>query len=208
MAEVYYYLPADKVEHVVECGIKLSRLYDRETVINGQTKKCISALLNPKDDMVKYQSEKLKCVKLNLPARYCFVADRYLYLSAQRHSHAMELFNSSIVPIQDYVFGSYRFPECLVATTVIYNQISKLNKKLDSPVLYDNSEKLYLNNIMESYREAFDDFYDNVLYFLFNELVEKGRFKKIEDHDTGITIFIDNKTDRIYTIKTADLTKY
>jgi len=79
MVEVYYYIPKEEVENAVECGLKLSEYFDKEVVIGNTRQKCISALLNPKDDMEKYRSESLRCVKLELPPEYCFVADKYLY---------------------------------------------------------------------------------------------------------------------------------
>ncbi len=79
MVEVYYYLPSREVEEVVECGLKLSKWHDKEVVINGDSKKCISALLNPRDDIGKYRSADFKCVKFELAPQYCYAADRYLY---------------------------------------------------------------------------------------------------------------------------------
>ena len=208
MVEVYYYLPVGEVENAVECGIKLSRWFDKEVEINGDTKKCIAAFLNPKDDIEKYKSADLKCVKLELDPKYCFVADKFLHNVSRSFPKALELFNQSIIPIEKYIFGSYRIPECLVLSTIIAGQVEVLDKRLDSPVLFGNSEELYINNIVESYREEYDDFNDAMLYSFYCKLVEAGKMEIIEDSEKKIAVFIDKEKGKNYTIMIPDMGKY
>ena len=33
MVEVYYYVPIEELENAVECGLKLSKWYDKEVLI-------------------------------------------------------------------------------------------------------------------------------------------------------------------------------
>lgn len=208
MVEVYYYLPADKADEVVECGLKLSEWYSKEVAVNGDKRKCISALLNPKDDIDKYKSSEFKCVKLELPPHYCFAADKYLYLAGQADSKAMELYLESIIPVKEYIFGAYRLPECLVTSTIIAGHISILDKRLDSPVLFDNSEDLYINNILESYRESHSDFNDCLLYNFYSKLAETGKVDKIEDINNKIAVFIEKESGKAFTVKIPDLDSY
>jgi hypothetical protein len=208
MVEVYFYMPVNKVENAVECGMKLSQWFDKEVQINGQNRKCIAAFLNPKDDMDKYKSADLKCVKLQLDAKYCFVGDKFLYQVGVNIPKALELFNQSIIPIEKYIFGSYRIPECLVLSTIIAGQIEVLDKRLDSPVLFGNSEELYINNIIETYREEYDDFNDAVLYSFYCKLVDAGKMEIIEDSDKKIAVCIDKEKGKNYTIMVPDLRKY
>ena len=208
MVEVYYYVPADEVDNAVECGLKLSRWYDKEVVIAGDSKKCISVLLNPKDDMEKYKSETYRCVKLELAPDYCYVADKYLYQVGLEIPQVMDIYMRTIVPIKDYMFGAYRLPECLVTSTVIGDHISLLNKRLDSPVLFDNSEELYVNNIIETYKEQHEDFADSMLYYFYCSLVEKGKFEKFEDREGKISVFMDKRSGKAYTIKVPNMDKY
>jgi hypothetical protein len=208
MVEVYFYMPVNEVGNAVECGMKLSQWFDKEVQINGQNRKCIAAFLNPKDDMDKYKSADLKCVKLQLDAKYCFVGDKFLYQVGVNIPKALELFNQSIIPIEKYIFGSYRIPECLVLSTIIAGQIEVLDKRLDSPVLFGNSEELYINNIIETYREEYDDFNDAVLYSFYCKLVDAGKMEIIEDSDKKIAVFIDKEKGKNYTIMVPDLRKY
>jgi len=207
LAEVYYYVPAEETENIVECGLKLSKWYDRVVNIDGQQKMCISALLNPKDDMEKFHNDSLKCVKLELLSKYCYVADKSIYLAGCDNSDIMNLYYKTLIPLEQYIFGTYRIPECLIFSTVIYGQISVLNKSLDSPVLYDNSEDLYLNNIIEGLKDEHERFNDAILYYFYDALEKKERFRKIECSDLNYVVFIDNLTDRFCIIERPDLSK-
>lgn len=208
LVEVYRYLPAEEVPNVVECGLKLTKWYDRTIIADGQKNLYISALLNPKDDMAKYCSDNFKCVRLEVPSKYCHVADKSLYLAGQRNPEIMNLYYKTLIPVEQYIFGSYRKPECLINTTIIYSQISELNKGLGSPVLYNNSEELYLNNIVESLKEEHDNFNDAILYYLYDSLVKEGKYRKVESADSNLAVFNDNRTDKFYIIKKPDLKKY
>lgn len=208
MPELYFYIPSEEAHNAVECGLKLSKWFDREVLLDGEFKKCLSALLNPKDDMEKYRSAEYKCLKLELESRHCFVADRHLYLVGVNHPEVMDIYMSSIIPVENYIFGSYRLPECLITTTALAGQIGILDKRLDSPILFDNSEDLYINNIIESYKEEHDDFNDCLLYYFYNRLAEIGKADKIEDNKNNIAVFIDKDRERVFTIKIPDLRGY
>ncbi len=205
MVEVYYYVPVEEVENAVLCGLKLSKWYDREVPINGESKKCLTALLNPKDDMEKYRSDRYKCVKLEILPKYCFVADRYLYMMGLSNPAAMEMYYASIMPVEDYIFGTYRLPECLVTSTVIGECISVLEERLGTPILFENSEELYLNNIMEAYQERDTAVIDAMLYCFYSKLAEMGRLRKMEDTEKKVAVFFDEPGGRRYTIKIPEM---
>ena len=208
MVEVYFFMPVNEVDIAVECGIKLSKWFDKEVVIEGERRKCILALLNPKDDIKKYNSGEYRCLKLELDPKYCFVADNFLYQVGLGSLDTMKMYTSSIIPLKDYIFGSYRLPECLVTSTVIAGRVAVLDKRLDSPVLYDNSEGLYMNNIFETYKEEHDDFNDAVLYYFYCKLAEVDKYTKTEDNDKEIAVFVDKTTGRVITIKIPDISGY
>lgn len=208
MAEVYFYVPAEKAEVAAECGMKLSEWHDREVNISGENKKCISAFLNPRDDIAAYKSQNCRCVKLDVNPKYCYIADGYLYRLGRNKPEVMRMYEESIMPVEDYKFGKYRKPECLIACTIIGDSISLLEKKLDSPILFSNSEELYFNNLLEGFREMHDDFNDASMYFLLSALVDVGLVKKIEDAQSGMAIFVQEQSGRVYTINIPDLGKY
>jgi hypothetical protein len=205
MVEVYYYIPVEEAENAVECGLKLSRWFEKEVMLNGESKKCISTLLNPRDDLNKFKSAEMNCIKLELPPNYCYVADRALYDMGISSWEFMKKYEESIVPAEKYTFGTYRMPECLVTCTIISDQISILDGHLDSPILYYNSEELYVNNIIEGYKESFRDFNDTMLYCYYSKLSELGQLTKTENVEKGLTAFIDRDTGKVFTVKTPDM---
>jgi len=205
MVDIYYYIPINDVDNVVDCGLKLSTWFDREVVFNGENKKCITALLNPKDDMKKYNSQHYKCLRFELNTNYCFVADKYLYQVGLKMPEIMEQYIASIIPIKNYIFGAYRIPECLVTSTIISEHIKVLDKRIDVPILYDNSEELYINNIIANYREDYKDFNDTMLYYFYCGLCENGKIDKFEDLEEKIAIFFDKNTGKNFTIKMPEI---
>lgn len=208
MVEVYFYMPADQIENAVECGIKLSDWYSREIDLEGVRKKCIAALLNPRDDHGRYMSSAYRCLKLEVQPKYCFVADSLLYEAGLTYPVVMEMYNRSIMPIEKYTFGDYRLPECLITGTVIGEHVSVLGKGLDTPVLYSNSQELYFNNILEGFRETHDDFNDTLLYHFYRRLCEEGKAIGIEDAASGLAIFTDDRDGRAYTLRIPDMESY
>ncbi|MEN2775471.1 hypothetical protein ABCY62_10585 [Acetivibrio clariflavus] len=201
MVEVYYYVPQDKVRDSIECGLKLSQWYEKEVQIEFENKKCLCALLNPRDDMDKYKSPDYKCLRLELYPEYCYVADKSLYELGLQHDEVMKLYMDSITPIKDYIFGMYRLPECLVTTTVIPEQISLLDKGLGSPILFNNSEELYINNLIEDFRQKYDNLNDRLLFGFFKGRATEGEMEMIEKDGNGFVAFIDKKTDRAFTVR-------
>ncbi len=199
MVEVYFYMPADKANYAVDCGIKVSEWYSRETAIEGNNKKCIAALLNPRDEYDKYISSEYKCLKLEVESRHCFIADRSLYEAGKSYPQAMELYKCSIVPIADYAFGNYRLPEVLVTSTILGEHISVSGKMLDTPVLYDNSQELYFNNLMEQLKEEHDNLNDTLLYLYFKWLSDTGKAQCIGDTDGKYAVFSVTGEQRTYT---------
>lgn len=208
MVEVYFYLPAGRVEDAVECGVKLSDWYSKVIEMESGIKKCISALLNPRDDTEKYKSSDYKCIKMEIMTKYCYVAESLLYQAGLVYPEAMELYHRTIVPLESYNFGHFRLPECLVTSTVIGDQVSILDKRLDSPILFNNSEELYMGNIIEDFKEKHSNFNDALLYSFFLRLTETGIYRMIKNEGDGTAIFIDNRDDKIYTIKIPDLRSY
>ena len=208
MVEVYFYLPASHVDNAVECGIKLSDWYSKEIELDGVVRKCISALLNPRDDMEKYVSPEYRCIKMEIMTKYCYIADGVLYQAGLVNSEAMNLYNRSIVTAESYKFGHFRLPECLVTSTVIGEYVSILDKRLDSPILFNNSEELYVGNIIESFKENHVNFNDALLYTFFCRLADIGAFRMVGDETCGIAVFIDKRDNRVYTVKKPDLGRF
>lgn len=201
MVEVYFYVPAADAEHAVLCGLKLSRWAERQIQLEGTVRNCICALLNPRDDRDKYKSGEYACLKLTLREENCRVGDGALYQVGLDYPEVMQLYERSIVPIREYRFGSYRLPECLVMTTPVAEEVNLVGRGLDSPILFSNSEELYLGNLEEALKEQHEDFYDTVLYFFFCRLVDNGSFRKFEDREGKMAVFEEAGSGRTRTIR-------
>lgn len=208
MFDAYFYLPEEKVDNVLDCGMKLSEWFNRDAFIKGEPRRCIAALLHPKDDYAGYRSEKIQCIKLELPLESCYIADQSLYLVGAENSSAREMYMKSILPAKEYVFGSYRLPECLITGTIIAEQISLLDKRMDSPLLFNSSEELYINNIIESYRENHSDINDTLIYYFYSKLADSGKVDKIEDIKSRLAVFKNRSTGAYVTVKIPNLEDY
>jgi hypothetical protein len=203
MIEVYYYLINDKVDYYVECGLKLSEWASRTVKIDGILKNCIVALINPRDDMEKYKSDAFTCVKIRVDKRYCYVSEGCLYKAGLKSVKLMGEYEKSIAPAEHYVFGTYRQPEFLITTTIIGGNISIYNKKMGPPILYKNSAELYINNLVEAFREKYNDFNNNIMYYLFEKISsETSRFEKIVDSENSMNFYKDTESGRVYSIAT------
>ncbi|PYG89164.1 hypothetical protein LY28_00987 [Ruminiclostridium sufflavum DSM 19573] len=205
MPEVYYYVKLEEVSDITDCGLKLSEFYDKEVIIENEKKQCFSALLNPKDDMELYGSASFCCLKLQVKSEKCFVADRFIFETVQDNN--IELYYKTIIPIEKYMFGTYRLPECLITTTILPDEAYILDKRIDSPIIYSNSEELYINNILQDLRDNYAEM-DNVLLYLFlDNLTVMGRLEKVENINAGMTIF-KNESGKTYCIKKPDFSSF
>ena len=206
MPEVYYFVKTEDVDDILDCGMKLSSFHDKKVVIDGVEKLCFSTLLNPKDDMEKYRDSNFTCIKLQVANKYCFAADKFIYDALNCAAQSLELYYDSIIPLENYTFGTYRLPECLVTTTILEGEAKVLDKRMDSPVIYTNSEQLYINNVIETLSEKNEELEDCMLYSLLDRLYELGSVEKIENQGPN-TIFKDS-VDRIYCIKRPNMDKF
>ena len=80
MAVVYLYVPVEKAEVIVECGLKLSEWKNKnvQTPWSSFPQPCICALLHPDDDK-RSKDSAFQCIKLDIPAEDCIIADKDLY---------------------------------------------------------------------------------------------------------------------------------
>lgn len=182
--ELYFYISVTEAEEAAECGISLESHFSRSFKINGDMMKCIVALLNPKDDPDKYNSDAFACLCIQPDMRYSFVIDGAVYaagLAGQQDA----------LPLNDYIYGSFRLPECLITSTVLPGKVRIAGRVLDAPLLYDNSKDFYIECLFEKYRENEPDFLEDVLYRYFDALVSEnnGEIEKFTDAASGLAIF-------------------
>lgn len=205
--EIYYYVKSENVANILDCGLKLSAFHNKEVAIGNEKLRCFSGLLNPKDDPELYKSGEYTCLKVQVKKEKCFVADRFLYEAALGQALGLELYHQSILPVDKYIFGTYRLPECLITTTILAGEASVLDKRMDSPIIYTNSEELYVNNILQEFREQHAEFDDCLLYSLFDKLTDLYIFEKVENEERGIAVY-RTQGGKTYCIRKPDFEKF
>jgi hypothetical protein len=192
--EAYYYVPISEKENIVTCGMKLSETAERMVMIDGHPTNCISALLHPKDNMTKYKSNQFTCIRIELKEKFCFVGEKSFAEDPLSH----DLYLKSIIPVENYKLGTYRNPECLITCTILPENISLENKTIGYPILYNNSQDLYISSLMETLANQYSNFDEIVLRLFLDDLFEQGKLKKIESQNADI---YTNNEGQIYTLK-------
>ena len=132
MAIVYRYVLKEFANDVLINGIDASKDSDADIQVNGSVIPCILALLNPKDDEYKFNSNEYIGIKLDVSDDYCKIVDA---------SEPKE--NDEIFDYEKYKLGTFKNPTVLIASSISPESISVLNKDIDIPVLYNNSRDLY-----------------------------------------------------------------
>lgn len=202
--DVYCHISVDRADNVVDCGLKLSDMADREIMLNGMSKRCFQAYLSPEDDADFFEQNDYRCIKIQVRKSVCRMADGFLYEMGKTNEDAMKLYEKSIIPVENYVFGIYRKPVCLITTTMIPGEITLLNKNLDAPVLFRKSEELYVNNIIESFRYEKDNFYDSLLFSYFAYLEQNAQAVRVQSEDGRMVVFKLKDKDELYCIRKYD----
>lgn len=155
----YFYIDKNEAEEAAECGLKLSVYGEEILAERDHPMRAVRALLSPKDDMSKYNDEGLACLKLDIPGDKLLVAEG-IYLETGN----WEWFNESVLHAENYIFGTYRKPYYLITFTISNEFIGILDKKRDVPVLYDDSEELYIHKMKARFEDNDHNFYDKALY--------------------------------------------
>lgn len=135
MSIIYYYTKNDNLPIYLKYGIRLSKNFDKELNVSGYKKPFLIGFLNPKDDIKKYDSSFYTCLKLDVLPNHCKVVD------FSSNDVFDELIN--FIPLDEYVFGTFKNPIVLIDTSIISDKISLYNKIMDIPILYDNSEDFF-----------------------------------------------------------------
>ena len=192
MMQVYIHLPRHEAARAIAGGIKLSEKKERDFTYHGLQYNCFAGWLHPNDDAAHLASEDeggASCLRLNIDARYCFVEDQDL---------------GTIKPFAKYRLGEFRRPQCLVCCTVLPSRIKLQGRRLDEPLLYENSHELYIENLQAILDGQYQSFKNDQLCGFFTLLAKDGRFRRIEKDDC--VLFVSN--DGSYSFAKPDVAKY
>lgn len=179
----YFYIDKNDAENAADCGLKLS-IYGKDILADKlHPIKAIRALISPKDDLESYNDANLSCLKLDIPKGKLMVAEE-TYLDTGNN----EWFNESVIHAENYIFGTYRKPCYLITFTVNSDYIGIHDKDRDVPVLYDDSEELYIQKMRTQFEDVDENFYDKAMYG-YLKVLQRNWKATIEWQSDDYTIF-------------------
>lgn len=197
MAIVFYYIEKEKVEDILANGLKIDQLADYQFVVDGETKSCIISFLSPKDDLLKYGSPDHVCLELDIQ-----IKDMYVF-NGDLDAVDKNAYLASLIPLEKYKFAAYRKPEIVVTSDIASTNVAVSGKIIGTPILFESSEKIYKESIMEELRLRYKDFDETLLGIFFMMMVSKGRMKLIGQKKYGtktVYIYEDASSQKIYTL--------
>ncbi len=137
MATIYFYVDSSKLNKIKSFGLKLSDNFSHTIPINGLPKRVFVGLLNPKDDLAKYNSKDYTCIKVNLYPDQCYVINEVQLILIPKDG------DYGLIPLADYVYGYYESPKVIFNTSILPEQIEVLDDVMDEPILFESSKDLY-----------------------------------------------------------------
>ena len=137
MATIYFYVDSSKLNKIKSFGLKLSENFTHTIPINGLPKRVFVGLLNPKDDLSKYNSNAYTCLKVDLYLDQCYVINEVSLIITPRNG------DYGLIPLQDYSYGHYENPRVIFNSSILPEQIEILDDVMDEPILFENSKDLY-----------------------------------------------------------------
>jgi len=199
--DVFFYIDKKDRERVLECGLRLAEWAERKIFLSGIQQPCIRALLNPLDDKDRFEDDNYLPMKIRVNPKATLVAEGIFYDDALFEHGINDLYNNSIIPLEQYVFGTYRKPECLLSGTVGNRFFNVMDKLIDVPVLYASSEELYVEMQIEHGKELYDNFEERLLYRYYSYLASKELYKEYITVDGEYAIFENEGSKHIVTVK-------
>ena len=122
MATIYFYVKSSKLNETLRYGIKLSQNFSHKIPIKEIEKKCMVGLLNPKDDINKFQSDEYVCLKLNLYPEQCYIINEVALVIPPK--------DYEVINLKDYKYGEFESPRVLFSCSILPEEITLLNKTM------------------------------------------------------------------------------
>lgn len=159
MHYVYLYVEKNVATDCIKFGMKLSEYADRIIIIDKIEKNGIKAYLSPKDS-VYYNNIEYCCLKINIEhdLENVFVCDNL------ENNNIFSKSNSS--NILNYEIGSFENPSCIIATSILPENISLYNKIIDSPLIVEDSQMLFYQKNILNIIDNFDTKNLKTLYYI------------------------------------------
>ncbi len=137
MATIYFYVDSSKLNKIQNFGLKLSDNFSHTIPINGLPKRVFVGLLNPKDDMFKYNSKDYTCIKVDLYPDQCYVINEVKLIITPKDG------DYGLIHLSDDMYGTFESPRVIFNTSILPEQIEVLNDTIDEPILFESSKDLF-----------------------------------------------------------------
>ncbi len=160
---VYCWLQPDGAEKAVREGLEPEGEGLKGESFRETGGKYIAALLHPGDEEKRAGRV---CVKLRIEPEKAYVAET---------GRIREKIGETLVKASGYRLGEYRKPVCLIAGRVPADNISIYDSSFDEPLLYESSEKLYVDRLFALADEADPGFRETALKAYFEKQRALGR---------------------------------
>ncbi len=169
MITLYYYIDSSKLENVRRFGLKLSENYSHTVPMNGLPKRVFVTLLNPKDDLTKYNSPNYTCLKIHMYPEHCYVINEVSLIINPKDG------NYNLIPVMDYVYGEYENPRVIFNTSILPEQIELLDDTIDEPILFESSKDLFYHARLN---ELLDEMDPQEAYFALCDYIDYNKPNK------------------------------
>lgn len=134
--QAYIWLEKERAEEVLAGGLRPEGESIEGLSLPRTGGRYIAALLHPADRFYGRGTAGKVCLRLEIDAKKAYVID----IGRIKNKAA-----DSLIPAEKYVYGTFRRPVLIVLTPVEPEDIKKYERVLDAPVLYENSEKIYID---------------------------------------------------------------
>ena len=75
--------------------------------------------------------------------------------------------NSNFIPLKEYILGTFEYPEIIISSSILPENISIYNKILDVPLLFTTSNELYNQKKEETFIQ------ENLNMVTYNDIINK-----------------------------------
>ena len=193
--KVFFSVPTSAVDDVYECGLKVSEYKNRTVSVGDAVTNFIAAKLNPGD--IEKTDDKT-VIRLVPDEAHCYVAEGAFYeehilcMQSGGDDFWLRKYEATVIPVSEYKFGMYRNPDYLIGRTLFPGQIERFDRRKGEPILYNDSDELYVGRMVRTAEDMCENFYEVAVRAVFEkcdfEVIEgqKYRIFKNESNSTFI----------------------
>lgn len=208
---LFFHVPEREIVQLLKKGI-WPRTNEGEKNLPIIRKESVIAFMSPKDKPLYDKSEEYHCVSFEVNPKVCMVGDMDLANTIMNYEINDEvdqeiverwsrIYENSLMPLDQYRFGTFRAPEILVSRCISPEELEILGEK---PVnLFGDHYDIYLKNTFYSLEENLSNGMELFLYLFFDYLSQRGILSKVshkKEGDKNLTIYLQSETQRFFTI--------